>query len=202
MAFPQGVDFRSTAAFVTDPANFTHDLGTTVYPTASPQGNNIGWVSTTGLASRNRSATVDARLAGMVFGTNIASTFKIDLPAAGTYNIRIALGDDGATQIGQGIQILDGATVLSTPVTYPASTNTGTFDDATGTNYSAANWPGNNTAVQLTFAGTTASFLLGGTGHAGESWAIASIYIESAAAPSADNPGAGGIFRITQPAWR
>lgn len=89
MAFPQGVDFRSTAGFVTDPANFTVDAGTTVYPTASPQGNNIGWVSTSGLSSRNRSASVDPRLAGMVFGTNIASTFKIDLPSAGTYNIRI-----------------------------------------------------------------------------------------------------------------
>lgn len=182
MAFPQGVDFRATSGFVTDPTNYTHDLGTTVYPTASPQGNNIGWVSTSGLGARDRNAAIDPRLAGIVFtSAATVSTFKIALPAAGTYLINIAMGDATQAQSGQFLRIFDGATLLATPIPANTSTLSGSFLDATNTQYTAAAWPGSNTSISLTFAGTVASFECGG--GAGVDWSIASIFIQSAGPP-------------------
>ena len=46
--------------------------------------------------ARDRSTTVDPRLAGINFANNGSpATFYVDLPSAGTYNLSLAMGDDG-----------------------------------------------------------------------------------------------------------
>ncbi|MGH9307698.1 MAG: hypothetical protein ACRD0I_12565 [Acidimicrobiales bacterium] len=184
MTFPQGIDFRATSGFVVDPTNYTFDLGTTVYPTTSPQGNPIGWASIATLSARDRNAAISPSLAGIVFTPEIdASTFKIGLPSAGAYSVGIAMGDDAGSQAGQTCRVFDGATLLATLVPINSTSPAGEFFDATGTLYTAAAWPGSNTLVSLTFSGTVASFTIGNTLGSGGNCTIASIFIESAAPP-------------------
>jgi hypothetical protein len=60
MAYDQGIDFRATAGFVTDPSGCDKEIATTAnYPRTSAQGNTVGWEDAPGGVS-NRSAAVDA----------------------------------------------------------------------------------------------------------------------------------------------
>ena len=77
---------------------------------------NFGWTNVTLVQARDRNNQIDPRLAGMNFANNGSpATFYVDLPASGTYNVSLALGDAGyqACSIGCQIQFLDGSTVLS-----------------------------------------------------------------------------------------
>ena len=109
-SWQQGFNFRSTAAYVTDPANTTHVLATTAYPTKGGNAT-FGWQNTSLVQSRDRSTGVDPRLAGINYANNGSpATFYVDLPSAGSYNVSLAMGDQGYTQCWTmcQVQFLDG----------------------------------------------------------------------------------------------
>src|ERR1035438_4448049 len=159
----QGFDFRATAGFVTDPANTTYVLSTTGYPT-TVDGVTFGWVIPGQVQSRNRSTTVDPRLAGVNYVSNGApASFVVNLPAPGTYNLSLAMGDEGYTQCWTlcQVQFLDGSTILGTVTGTPMAAH---FEDARGNNWTAAAWPGSNVALPVTLTGTRLTVSVG-TNH-------------------------------------
>ena len=95
MALPVGFNIRSTLAFVTDTAPDTFANATTdAYPVSYPNGVNAGWEQATGTNQARDRSTANPRLAG--FGSNnttIDTTFRIDLPSSGSYNVQCAAGD-------------------------------------------------------------------------------------------------------------
>ena len=136
-----GFDFRGSSNYVTDPPGDTYVLSSTAYPT-NFNGTNYGWTNLTNVQARDRSTSVDPRLAGMNYTINGSpETFYVDLPASGTYNVSLAMGDAGYPEcrVQCQIQFLDGNTVLATVKSGP--TNLGFFYDAMRNNWSAANWP-------------------------------------------------------------
>ncbi len=157
----RGFDFRNTAGYVSDPAGDSPVLSTTAYPTLN-NGVTFGWVRTALVQARDRNAHQDPRLAGLNFSTNgTPATFNVDLPAAGTYNVSLAMGDAGYQQcwVQCQIQLLDGSTVLATLTT--GSTNLNYFFDAKGNNWSAAAWPSSNLTRQVTLTGTRLTVVVG-----------------------------------------
>jgi hypothetical protein len=162
--FEIGLNFRATSGYVTDGTNETYVLASDTYPTTRG-GVTFGYTS--GMPSsngRNRSAGVDRRLAGMHFdGGTADAEFRLDLPAAGTYEVRMALGDvtGGNTHGGD---LTDGvSTLISIPNAVNASPNV--FTDATDVGHTAGNWPNNNNPASVVFSTTTAFFNFVGTGN-------------------------------------
>ena len=66
MSFPQGINFREGAGFVTDGANDYAELnGTATYPDVSTQGNNVGYETVDDSPDLwDNDNSVDPRLAG------------------------------------------------------------------------------------------------------------------------------------------
>src|SRR5271157_5321565 len=170
--FQQGFDFRNTSTFVTDPVGDTYVLPSTTYPTKF-NGVTFGWTTPNLVQARDRSTSVDPRLAGINFVSNGSpATFYVDLPSAGAYNLSLAMGDEGYEQCWTQcqVQFLDGSTVLATVPGGP--TNYGYFYDAKGNNWSAAKgnnwsaaaWPTSNLSQQVTLAGTRLTGVVG-TSH-------------------------------------
>ncbi|MHA2642886.1 MAG: hypothetical protein V2G41_09590 [bacterium JZ-2024 1] len=158
----KGFNFRATAAFVGDGANEVYVLGD-VYPT-SRGGATFGWTTSIGGNTRDRSSSVDRRLAGVNFSDDaVSQNFRVDLPAPGKYRIRVALGDASfAYNNSQVIEIFDsGVSKLRIPATGKQSTAAGSFMDAVGTVLTAANWPPQNQYVEIVFSTTQANFLIG-----------------------------------------
>lgn len=164
------LNLRSTLAFKTDDADsvFVGDgsISLPVYPlSVSLDGDtfNVGWVVGGGTdGARNRNAANDDKLAGTHFITNSATSpkeFKVQLlGGTGEYEIRLASGDpdtNGTTN--PFIEIYDDSILL---LTIDGTAGKAQFMDATGTNYTAANWPGSNSAVTLNFQSTNG---VGGT---------------------------------------
>src|SRR5271157_5599118 len=159
--FQQGFDFRNTANFVTDPPSDTYVLPTTTYPT-TVNGVTFGWTMPNLVQARDRSTSVDPRLAGINYVNNGSpATFYVDLPSAGTYGLSLVMGDVGYEQCYTQcqVQFLDGGTVLATVTGGP--TNPGYFYDAKGNNWSAATWPTSNLSQQVTLAGTRLTVVVG-----------------------------------------
>jgi hypothetical protein len=160
--FSKGWDFRATSGFVTDIAPNTYDVGD-LYPTTR-NGVTFGWGGAAGIDARNRNASADPRLAGIVFRSNDGNvnTWQLDLPSAGTYNINLALGDaEGGNPQNNYFQLLDNTT--SKILFNPVATGVNTFADAAGNLWTSANWPANNVAASVVFATTTLIFKNGGT---------------------------------------
>src|SRR5271165_6623305 len=175
----QGFDFRSTQNFVTDPPGSTYVLNTTLYPT-TVSGVTFGWLKAPS-GGRDRNAGLDPRLAGINFSNNGSpATFYVDLPSAGTYNLSLALGDDGYEQCWTQcqIQFLDGSTVLATVTEGP--TLAGYFYDAKGNNWSAAAWPTSNISQQVTLAGSRLTVVVGTSKSTGDSTPIAFLGVAQA----------------------
>ena len=171
--FQQGFDFRNTSTFVTDPPGDTYVLATTAYPTKG-NGVTFGWVNTLLVQGRDRSTSVDPRLAGINYANNGSpATFYVDLPSAGTYNLSLALGDDGYAScwVQCQVQFLDGSTVIATVT--GGAINQGYFYDATGTSWSAAAWPTSNLSQQVTLTGTRLTMVVGTSSDTGDSTPIA-----------------------------
>src|SRR5271157_1234180 len=171
--FQQGFDFRNTSTFVTDPPGDTYVLPSTTYPT-TVNGVTFGWTTPNLVQARDRSTSVDPRLAGINFVSNGSpATFYVDLPSAGTYNLSLALGDEGYSQCWTQcqIQFLDGSTVLATVPGGP--TNYGYFYDAEGKNWSAAAWPTSNLSQQVTLVGTRLTVVVGTNKATGDNTPIA-----------------------------
>ncbi len=169
----QGFDFRNTLNFVTDPPGDLGVLPTNLYPT---QGNGVtyGWVNTSVIYGRNRIATQDPRLAGINYAMNgTPATFKVELPAAGTYNLSLALGDAGyqSCWVQCQIQFFDGTTLLATVARGSDSQNY--FDDAKANNWSAAAWPGSNLQQQVTLAGNLLTVVVGTAKNTGDDTPLA-----------------------------
>jgi len=154
----KGFNFRFTSGFVTDGTNQTYDLGA-VYPrsvTIDSDTFNVGWAVDNTANSRDR-AVQDPRLSGIGFIGNSSGEIKwrIDLPAAGTYTIRLALGDQSATR-NIFCRIFDNASVIAT-IANGVSTGAGNaFVDATGTvRTTPTDWTTNNASITLSFTSTT-----------------------------------------------
>lgn len=188
MAYPQGINFRSTLGYVTDGANENFEAaGGVTYPRTTAQGNTVGWEQSVG-NTRDRNSALDRRLAGVHF-FNTQTDFRFDLPSAGSYSVRLAAGDasNGNDTVWS---LLDTTTVLQSLAT--GTSTAGNFKDATDTLLSAAAWPGSNTAVTKTFSTTICRFRGATVGVANQ---IAHAYVESAggASNTAINPGVGSV---------
>jgi hypothetical protein len=180
MSFPQGCSFRATAGFVTDGANDYRILGST-YPTTTTQGNVCGWEQT--VQTRDRSSGVDPRVAGINFILNSAGSdanFRIDLPVAGSYNIRMAIGD-ATNEQNCSISLYDNTTLLTAIVSAGDTVSAGRFFDATGVLRSSASvWASSNAPITQTFSSTICRVRL--VFHVASLVnAIAYFYIEAAA---------------------
>jgi hypothetical protein len=183
----QGFNFRNTSAYVTDGTDelAVYRVGSyaEVYPTTRG-GFTFGWDRNHSL-TRNRSASVDRRLAGMHFGyasgNEVWRLDLADLNGADTYTMRAALGDNNYARDVYAL-IKDNTTTL---VTIDASqSGSERFTDITGVNHTPANWPGNNNADDLTFATTTFYLELGD--DSAKAGSVAHLYFEWTA-------GGGGL---------
>lgn len=167
MSINWGFNFRQTSGFVTDGTNESPALGE-LYPHSFGNGATAGWTNNGGgtLTGRDRSSSVDRRLAGIVtIGSGATSTFQVDLPASGSYSIRLAMGDESFSAPTTKVVIKDGTTVLATIGSHNVAADQ--FYDTTDTAYSGANWPGSNTANTYSFAGSTLNVdLVGGASGA------------------------------------
>ena len=190
MAFPQGINLRRTEAYRSgeDAASSGGNGwcypepsgGNNNYPQTTAQGNSVGWETTaSGYEGRNRSGTNDVRLAGMGFdggGTNVVRDFRVDLSGTGDWSIRIAMGD-GSYARDVDCEILDTSSSLGVVISGATSAGNN-FKDATDTNYTAANWPGSNSAITKTFSTTICRFRVGAADA--QSTCLAHVYLASA----------------------
>jgi hypothetical protein len=160
-----GFNYRATAGYVADPAG-------TQFAGVPPSGNYpgagtvpAGWVTSTGIVTRDRSTSVDPRLAGVV-AINTVSTpidYQIDLPYAGRYDVTVAIGDATSQQTGQRVRLYDDTTVLFDTGATQWTTQNGQFGDLTKTVFAnAAAWLAGQTPQRLTFASSKLIVRLGG----------------------------------------
>jgi hypothetical protein len=182
MALPQGVNFRATAGYVTDGANEDYEISQSNYPRTSAQGNSVGWEGSISGDFLDRNNAVDRRLAGVHYifagSADAGRAYRIDLPSTGSYNVRLATGDEAVGGSTAQVTVKDGTTTL---LTINDTTAAPGFDDAVGARYSTANWPGSNSASTQTFATTILRFHLAPgptTGHTVNG--LAHVYVEAA----------------------
>lgn len=152
-----GINFRATSGYVTDGTGETYCQGASdIYP-VSRGGYTLGWETNGSLVdSRDRSTSGDVRLAGTNVINNNGSdlpVFRIDLPSTGTYTIRLAFGDAQYSQSYHYAVLKDDTTTFST-IDDSNGTAANEFTDATGTNRTAAAWPGSNASITRTFTST------------------------------------------------
>jgi hypothetical protein len=186
MAFPQGVNFRNSSGYVSDVSPDTFETSVSNnYPRTTAQGNTVGYTANGGgtMQARNRNSGNDPKLAGCHFITTSLALYRIDLPAAGTYRIRLALGEANyACDIS--CDILDDFTLLTSITGATGGSNR--FLDATGVARTHAAWLSSNAYYEGTFATTIlrvrTNVAGGGTGT------HAHVYVEEVAPPVALGP--------------
>ena len=169
----QGFDFRASAQFITDPPGATDVIFSTFYPTKGTL-TTYGWSYTANFVTRDRNNAIDPRLAGVNYVTNgTPAAFYVDLPAPGTYNLSLAMGDAGYPEcsVQCQVQFVDGDNVLATVTGGPL--NFGYFYDAQGNNWSTAAWPNNNVSLPVTLTGTQLTVLVGTNQHTGDATPLA-----------------------------
>jgi hypothetical protein len=114
----EGFNFRSTLAFVTDPANtqWADNDTTGLYP-QTRAGVTFGWVADTEASYVDRDASGDARTSGELARNNtsaeVTPKFRVDLDSAGTYDIHVWAGARSYAHNNYW-RILDNASVLDT----------------------------------------------------------------------------------------
>ena len=162
--FKIGLNFRATSGYVTDGADETYVLGTDSYPTTRG-GVTFGWESGFSSANtRNRDTSPDRRIAGIHFDTDGNAVFRVDLPSAGTYSVRLAQGDNSVNNSAGG-ELRDDATTKITISTATLNSLGGVGAvDATNTWYSRTNWPSSNSAVSVVFSSSICRFALASPG--------------------------------------
>jgi hypothetical protein len=200
-----GFDFRSGTSYVTDPsyagAVTTPNSNGQAYPTLYTNGAGAtitaGWTSTA-IDARNRSANNDPRLSGIQFDASTGQavrTFRVSLPAAGPYNIALAMGDpaNGQTQC---VSLEDNTAAFATYTSVRTPPNS--FMDATGAVYRAANWVTSNATLAYTFSSTTFNVVIG-CGTPGASSTLAHVRVTSASSPAGNPPAVTGISPASGP---
>jgi hypothetical protein len=195
MAFPQGIDFRSTAGFVTDPASCDEEHSVVAnYPRTSAQGNTVGWEDgTNGVRDRNANAGDGAKVAGINFNSSgAAERYRIDLPATGSYSVRAACGD-GAGVNNTHLDLYDTTTLVANLVTNHTTGGANQFYDATNVQRtSVVDWVNNNAlAGPYTLASTICRFHNGPNPNA----CVAHVWVEAASGAAA-TPWANRFSRM------
>lgn len=161
MPFAASINFRATAPYVTDAAGQTYCLAD-AYPTGRG-GLTFGWPGS-GIATYDGDATPGTyapELAGGNYAnaSNGAADFQLDLPAAGTYSVRLALGATFDTSYASiSCRLVDGPTgsVLATVVAGATGGGAGAYHDATGVlRATPTAWRTNNAAATVTTTGTS-----------------------------------------------
>jgi hypothetical protein len=148
-----GFNFRETAGYVTDGSNETYVTGD-AYPTTRG-GVTFGWTSSLSDPLRNRDSGVDRRLAGVHrIANGSPKEFRVDLSSTGSYTICLAVGDALFSSSLSYVEVFDDTTSKFS-INDTNGVTGGNFDDATGTQYSSANWSASNTCVTHTFTSTT-----------------------------------------------
>lgn len=176
-----GVAFRATAGYVTDGAGNTYCLGE-AYP-VTRGGLTFGWSINLAANSRDRNSGIDARLAGCNFVGNsggVTRTFTLDLPSgAGTYRVRMAIGDFGSAQNNR-VLIKDGSTTLATvDVDTIANRFTDTVGSAAGSGgFTDGGWVSGNVVAELAFSGSSLVLEVGGDSSGTFSSALAYVGVE------------------------
>lgn len=171
-----GFNFRASSGYVTDTTGYSavHDVDSVdyTYPKADfSNGVTAGYDGGSGtMRPRDRSSSVDARLAGKHF-SNTATTinkWKIAI-TAGTKNVALAVGDAVYAVDDDYIELFDDTASLGVLVDDSSGHPGGQFYDAAGTLHtSAANWVSNQAPVSKTFASGFMIFSIGrGAGSAG-----------------------------------
>lgn len=184
-----GLDFRASSGFVTDPNYAVPVLGETSATTknaANGSSVTFQWMSFPG-GTRDRSASVDPRLAGINFISSTAQEFRITGFTPGTYNVGVAMGDEGSLQgnAGQPFTIdfndgTGGTNLLHVSETGVISANN--YVDATSVlRTSDTDWVANNKTSQITTSSTTLSIVF--TPTSGQNLPIAHIRITSLSTP-------------------
>lgn len=152
MAWTKGFNFRLTSTYVTDGTDETYVIGD-VYPTTR-NGVTFGWEGGGSLQMRNRSTSNDRRLAGISWNDTTAVDFRVDLPNPGNFELRLAHGDVIYDTASLDLNIKDTNTVVANLVDANGTGAANSFIDANVNEFTAANWPANNTARTLAFSTT------------------------------------------------
>jgi len=150
--FKIGLNFRATAGYVTDGTNETYVVSD-MYP-VTRGGVTFGW---NGAINTRDRASAQGKLGGCHYVANNTSgrRFRLDLPSAGNYRIRIASGDPGSNNYSGGTIKDNATTLIAVSAGVAGSFGTNQFRDASDvTRTSAALWVANNVAVDVTFAST------------------------------------------------
>lgn len=202
------IDFRDTAAYVTDPAGAVFAGGSPAtgnggqaYPVTGA-GLTYGWSAVIGTI-QDQLATNIPQLAGIAYRQNSTGiiTFQLDLTGlggAGNYKIGLALGHQTSANGGQYAEVKDAATSLFT-VSGVDMTTANNFVDATGVVRSAANWLANQALQTVTFAGTMLTLNIGDPAASAAGYScLACLYVEKVAASTpklAPQQGNGGSYQ-------
>lgn len=185
MGLPQGWDFRATSGFVVDPANDDFNGSTANDSGTSSNGIAWNWSIPGSILTRDRNATIDARLAGIIAvptGTS-AAVFTATLPAPGTYDITVAAGDHDNLQT-INLDILDNGVLLFSVATNITTAAGNHYIDATGVERTSdTDWVTNNVKKRLTFTTTSAGFSL--NSPSGNNSCLCHLKIEAVAAAPA-----------------
>lgn len=191
-----GFAFRGSAAFVTDDAPNTYVQGSETSPndnySVTRNGITFGWTIDQNVwtQGRDRNAGGDKRFAGCVFSTDVETPalFRVDLPSAGDWTIRLALGDPSYARSGQYLSVRDDNTEFATISGDTAAANR--YLDATGVERtSPADWVTNNVALSRTFSSTILRLVFGDGATLNPF--VSYMLIESSGAP----PAEGGWLR-------
>jgi hypothetical protein len=170
------INFRATEEFVVDGSNETFCIADT-YP-VTRSGVTFGW-TTPPSSGRDRNGSVDRRFAGMnqKLNTGVDAVFRIDLPAAGNYELRLAFGD---VSFGQGYlraEILDGSTSRAL-IVQPIGSGGEQFIDASGVTRNMSDWPSMNTPITVAMSGTVLNIRLGSIDSQVDASKIAHLHIK------------------------
>lgn len=186
MPFSIGINFRATSGYVTDPSGYTYCIGDTFPVTRG--GATFGWTQTTNLGTRDRNASEgNVRVAGINYDSNSASpisSFTLRLPAAGAYQIGLAMGDatNGQTQY---FDLYDNATLLTSQS--GVNTNADQFMDIAGNVYSTGNtWFTNQVMNTYTFASTSLILTIGAL-SGGDSSTLACLIVAASTSGGVNN---------------
>ncbi len=207
MAWDKGFDFRSTAAFVTDPTDCTYvqadgSAAGEIYPIIR-NSVTFGWAPNAdghnpGNTRDRDNAAGHEKISGVQWGASGICEFQVDLPAPGDYIIDLALGDPAGGANNVFTKIYDGTVAGTLLATIgPTSNSSGQFVDASGVNRtSASDWLTNRATITKTFA--TSIFTLTLEDQAGSPTPISHLFLSQVGGGG----GGGGITSMSGPGFQ